>query len=307
MLKSRRLKETKYTHKNSEILVRDHIGLFNGKEEVYLDGKLLTTHLSTFFQDPRDGMVIFNDEVLLKNGDKVHLRVVCAMHLDLQSRTHIYVDGELVGGDTKKQIYVPKWHWAMLASFLITIGVLSITDNVVEIFERVSATREFKNKIRSNSKDLEFYEVYHFFKNDSYPLLKAQKTEEWNELCEKNKNHICRLKSYLQTLNGNLSGALKSTLASCSEENALNCYAAFKSPLFSIVHPKYKFIAQAIKNYCVTKKELLQSEKIMCYEFARKYYRETNNFERVKNIHINLCESEFVKTSCHLIKEKEKL
>lgn len=285
-----KIKEYSHNLGEDEILVRDHIGIFSGKEEVLLNGEQIALHESRMFKREKYDYVLINRKVIGKSGSEFHLRVVCGMHLNIFARTHVFVNGELVGGDIGKPIYIPPCPWFCLMFALSLIGLADIVfDGGPMIYNSYSEKRDIRSKVEQSSAELWQKDIGRLFykKNVS---LKDKKKSEWQEKCEKYKDHHCRLASYIYSIDGDEVNRVKYSLVSCLNDKPLSCYQTYLARTFTVNHPNYKEVTKNLISLCSKSGKFNDREKVVCRGFSRDYFKESGDKVKFEEISKKLCD-----------------
>ncbi len=293
-----KVKENAYKFDEDIILVRDHIGILSGKEEVFLNEKKIASHLSPFIDLKKYDHILIDEEVRGKHGRKFHLKVVCGMHLYFFPRAHIYINDKLVSGDISKPIYIPPVHWFLVVYMSALLGFCDlIVDNSFEIYSEYSINRESKVKVELDSEDLWQTDIYRVFDKSNKKLKKIKKAE-WLKKCEELSNHQCRLVSYIFAIDGQTEKKLKYALRSCLNGFPLSCYHAYLTRTFTVSHPRYKETTDRLVEFCSKIGKFNYREKTVCRNFAKYYYKESGNIIFYKNVSGKLCD-QGVDRSCY--------
>jgi hypothetical protein len=284
-----KIKESEYCYKNNTILVKDKIGIFSGQEEVFLNGERIAFHSSKIFSFKKYDFVLIDEKVLGLNDEEFQLKVICGLHLNIIPRTHIYLNGVLVGGDVTKPLYIPPCPWSCIMIALSMIGLLEILfDDVPSVYRYFSNSYEIREKVMSNSPDLWQKEIVKMLFN-SNSEIREQKKKEWTQLCEMKNDHHCRLSSYIYTIEGDVQNRIKYALKACHHNFPLSCFQAYESHLFSVGHPDYNYVTANLTSYCIKDEIYNERKKSVCYEFSKKYFKESGDEKTFKLISKILC------------------
>lgn len=279
-------------------MTRDHVGVFVGKEEVFLNGELIAIHHSKVFHFEKYDSNLINKKIKGCDGEEFHLRVLSGGHLGAIPRTHIFVNGELVAGDILKPLIIPPCPLFCIMIFLSTLGLFFLTMEIVpRFYKNVIEKRQIMKKVEGNSPELYQWDIFTAFYKGNEKLLKLKK-DEWIQKCEKHLDHNCRLASYISFFEGDIKKQLDYALKSCIKGYPLSCYQALLSRRFSVKEEKYEMVVTELKKLCFKDMRLKEREQKVCESFSRIYYKMSGDSKSFESISGKLCEEGY-KPGCH--------
>jgi hypothetical protein len=294
------VKETEHRHKDNVIVVKDHIGIIKSHEEVFLNDEIISTHQSHLFKREKNKGVLIDREVSGKNGEAFHLRVICAMHMDFLSRTHIFINGKLEGGDVDKQIYIPSYLPVFILAFFSSMGFFTLCfQGAPLLYSKLTSKSKLRAKINKNSSELYQNDILEYFYESESDLFSLKK-KEWQAKCITNSDYHCRLLSYLLSLEGDEAGRVSFSLKSCLNNNPLSCFQTFSSKTFTVTHPSYNKVTESLMNHCASKQIYNDREKMICYNFSLKHYKVVGNINEHLSTMRKLCSQNY-DYGCYII------